>query len=963
MDNTRSYLIVRSVLIKIHFFKFLCVGLLIVPAQLLNLSSVSRAQVTLDGTLGIGTPGQEVGPGNLPSGKSLANGATSTDHLITDSLGARVGDNLFHSFSNFSIGDGKSATFTGPDSIANVLSRVTGPNASIINGTLASTIDNANIFLLNPAGVIFGPNAKLDVKGAFYATTADFVQLNQDGVFYASLGEDSVLTSAEPEAFGFLGNTPPPLSPTSPASVFVEGLRVLNENSVTVIGRDAIAGTEVVDGIAINAGKLQNPNSHVHLVSIGASQSPNVAQVAVNIDTLAVRGLTSQDEVTQSQIQLGGISLSQEAQIDTSGVRGGGVVIRGGKLTLSESSILVNSTGIIDESIDESWTAVDIRTDSLIIKDGGSIEAEAFGSVDGGDIVLLVNESFQIREGGLVITSAVSGSGNAGEIKVHADEVVISGVLTGIASQSLSDGNGGDINITTSRLEMDTGILFSQTSGSGHAGNIEVTIQEGELPTTSTQGEISPSDLQITGNASITTQSEIGSTGDAGEIRLTVGKEVGKAGELTFEGGDVSIRGTIFSSIEGTGAGGKIQLKAGNLDLFGSSLIQVQNLNSSQVPGNITLILTGNLSVEESSTINTFARNSAPGANLNITAKEVNLTNSSVVSTTTLSDGPGGNLTIIAENLQVTDKGELTSEARLIPNEAIPSGNAGNINVELTGNLLVSKEGKIAVSTTTAGNGGNITISGSNLSLTGGASVTAESFSQSNDAGNAGDISLEGQNSIFIENSTVTTRAQNAVAGDIKLKSENLIQIIDSSIISEVPEGSGSAGRINIDPQFIIVKNSLIDSSANFGDGGDVTFEADAAILIDPFSKIDTSSRFGGSGRINIRAPIQNLSETIASLPEEVLKVAGLFAERCAAQKDGKFSSFTQGTRGGGLLGVSNYLSSPLSFSTSSSEASSATASVTGSKDALQEFTWKLFNPEKTEDIIEHCASIPLFRS
>src|SRR3954470_2185472 len=91
---------------------------------------------------------------------------------IGANLGTRRGDNLFHSFEQLGLATGQTATFTGPDTIKNVISRVTGGEVSNIDGTLASTVGQADFYFLNPAGVMFGPNATLDVPGSFHVSTA-----------------------------------------------------------------------------------------------------------------------------------------------------------------------------------------------------------------------------------------------------------------------------------------------------------------------------------------------------------------------------------------------------------------------------------------------------------------------------------------------------------------------------------------------------------------------------------------------------------------------------------------------------------------------------------------------------------------------------------------------------------------------------------------------------------------------
>ena len=119
------------------------------------------AEVTLDGILG--RSGAVSGP----------------NYRITADLGRQVGVNLFHSFGKFNINTGESATFSGPDSISNIISRVTGGISSWIDGRLRSEITGANLYLLNPAGVMFGSNASLDISGSFHVSTADYLKLGQ----------------------------------------------------------------------------------------------------------------------------------------------------------------------------------------------------------------------------------------------------------------------------------------------------------------------------------------------------------------------------------------------------------------------------------------------------------------------------------------------------------------------------------------------------------------------------------------------------------------------------------------------------------------------------------------------------------------------------------------------------------------------------------------------------------------
>ena len=147
------------------------------------------AQVVMDSTLG------QAGP------------LAGPNFQIPAKLGKTVGNNLFHSFAEFSLTSDQSATFTGPDSIQNILGRVTGGKASHIDGLLKSEIDGAGLFLMNPNGIVLGKNAKVDVSGSFVLTAQDRIKLG-DAAEFTSKSDVSSFSQAAPEAFGFLGDNP-----------------------------------------------------------------------------------------------------------------------------------------------------------------------------------------------------------------------------------------------------------------------------------------------------------------------------------------------------------------------------------------------------------------------------------------------------------------------------------------------------------------------------------------------------------------------------------------------------------------------------------------------------------------------------------------------------------------------------------------------------------------------------------
>ena len=245
---------------------------------------------------------------------------TGPVYNIPATLGTQVGTNLFHSFSDFSIGTGETASFSGPTSVANVIARVTGGGVSSIDGTLQCTIPRANFYLVNPAGVIFGPNASLDIQGSFAVTTADYLRLADNGRFDAADPGRDVLTTAAPAAFGFLK--------AAPAKIQVSGsaLSVPAGNVISMVGGD----------IQVDAAQVSAAGGRVNLISAGAPGEV-VLNAADPASTADVSSLS----------QLGAVQASTST-VAVDGQGGGIIAVRADGLTLANSLLSAQTYGGID---------------------------------------------------------------------------------------------------------------------------------------------------------------------------------------------------------------------------------------------------------------------------------------------------------------------------------------------------------------------------------------------------------------------------------------------------------------------------------------------------------------------------------------------------------------------------------------------------------------------------------------
>jgi filamentous hemagglutinin family protein len=285
------------------------------------------------------------------------------DYAIDAELGGRAGENLFHSFERFSIETGGSVTFTGPSGVRNVISRVTGGARSDIDGALRSTIPGADFFFINPAGVVFGPNASLDVQGSFHVSTADELRFSDGAVFSATNPDASSLTVAAPEAFGFLG--------AQPAAITVDGgsLRVPEGETLSLVGGDiAISGPPVPAA----APSLAAAGGAVSLVSLAADGAVAIADGAT-------------DSGSRGEIRIDG---------------GAVVVVRSGGIIL-------------------------VRADDLTIEDRSLLDASTLSDVPADGVIIDLTGDLVLRHS--LIGTGSFATGSAGGIVVRADQITLDG--------------------------------------------------------------------------------------------------------------------------------------------------------------------------------------------------------------------------------------------------------------------------------------------------------------------------------------------------------------------------------------------------------------------------------------------------------------------------------------------------------------------------------------------------------
>ncbi|GJL62619.1 MAG: hypothetical protein NPIRA04_12730 [Nitrospirales bacterium] len=886
------------------------------------------------------------------SSSGLGTTVSQPDGGVTNITGGtRQGLNLFHSFGEFNVPEGKIANFqneAGAPQTDNILSRVTGSNSSNIFGTLQTTdFGNANLFLMNPKGIIFGPKSALNIGGSFYATTANIIEFTDGMQFSAVPGPDdaSLLTSASPEAFGFLGQETPTINLNgtieNTAAVRIEGLDSKGSD-IVIVARDAFSEEKngIVDGVKIT-GTLLTQGGKFELASV-ASPGRTVLE-PVNLNDFNNQGR---------------LTLVEGSEINTKGNfvgnNGGKVLIQGGEIKLEINSKIITSPreglppapptfipnpslgegGDIEINGTESVTVAGsfVSTSSVLTSGGGGsitlaaptvslidnsiiqTSAAFFGS--SGSVVIKTTDSapLSIKDSQINTTAFGPAVGDGGNITLNAPQVHIDGsnISSNTGSTTASAGtiefNVGDITLTNS-----TQVDSSAALGTSQAGNIRV--QGMNASGSSANSVLIDSDSTLS-----TTSGNISADAVGGSININA-KQVAllnggglNANGRSGEAGLISVTASEGVTISGTSSTGSssqisvIRQDGGNSGITSPS-VQINTANLSILGGNITLTNEGN----------------GPGGNLLVQgvdgngamARSISISGQSTkdnpagLFTTTSGKGPGGNTTLIANQVIVRNNAEVTSSST---SSNTGAGAAGSVTVRTTNSIFLN--GATIATEAVEGNGNEIQlIAGQNVELNNQAEVTAKSI-----AGNAGDISVEAKDSILITDSFVTTSSGGGDGGNIDFSANNLI-FVDPSVISS-SVGNGLGGNVSMNADSIVFQASQVLANATSGQGGKITMSANV-VLQDLSSKFDASAGPTGiDGEVNIRAPIQNLNGTIAPLPENILSATTLYSQRCVAQKNGQFSSFSRGGGTGPLSGANGLLPSPLGANFSSIDAS-----------------------------------------
>ncbi|HEY9852564.1 MAG TPA: filamentous hemagglutinin N-terminal domain-containing protein [Leptolyngbyaceae cyanobacterium] len=833
---------------------------------------VTTAQIVPDGTLPVNSIVTPQGNINLIEG------------------GTKAGSNLFHSFQEFSIPTGSEAFFNNAVDINNIFTRVTGSSISNIDGLIKAN-GTANLFFLNPNGIVFGANAQLNIGGSFLASTASGIRFADGTEFNTTPNQNtSLLTINVPVGLQYSTNPgsltvqgqglplPRPVDGETIAQQAARNIQLQQEwlNSPVGLGVQPGRTLALVGGnMALEGGILKAPSGRIEIGSVA-----DAGVVSLN--------LTEQGwALGYANIPaFGNVQLSQLATMIASGEGGGDIQVQGGRVALSgESRILADTLG------SQNGGTVSIQALALSLVEGSRITASTINQGTGGNLIVKALEFVELI-GTSVDTGYPSGleaetfvSGAAGSLTINTGRLVVRDGAS-VSTYTGGTGQGGNlfvnateaVEVSGTKPKGNPGGLFSRAFGIGKAGDL--TIQTRKL-SLENGAEISTygGNLLVQATDSV----EVLGTGPIGFPQSTLSTKVLNGeeglrvtgGNLIIETGKLSIRdgGEVSTSIDGQADAGNLLIRATELvevvgegpDFFlgGLSSNISSDVGSDAVGkgGNI-IINTPMLSIRNGGQVSAQLYGKGQGGDIQVKADFVEIVeasrvitfgdfrirSSSEISTSVLSDGDGqgGSIEIDTNILRLSDGGRLGSGI-------LGKGNAGSIQVRANERMEVVGVAKddglpsmveaVVSGQTTNAQGGRINIETPMLSIRDGGLVAAAT----NGLGNAGSIEIRAKDAVeliggSIDNVTGLTTSvfpsAKGEGGSLTLETERLT-MTGYSTISAGTTGDGNAGNI-------LVRANVVELS------GDSRIEASSFLLEEVPGLMEEVPRIGNGGTIRI---------------------------------------------------------------------------------------------------------------
>ncbi len=786
--------------------------------------------------------------------------------------GTTRGRNLFHSFQQFSVPTNGAANFQNSLQIQNIFSRVTGNSISNIDGLIRAN-GRANLFFINPNGILFGQNARLNIGGSFFAGTADSIKF-ADGFEFSAISRNSPpirIQNDFPVGFGFGSNSgdivvnnighsfpeteslvqfqPSIINNTS------EGLQVNPEQTIALFGANII----------LRSGILTAKSGQIELASVREGTvrfRPDSAGWKFNYQGISTKNFQNIELSNRSLIDVGSAA-NQNAS--------GSIQMTGNKINLTNGSILLSqNTGELPS---------------------GDIKITAFDS-------LVINENISndrpipVLRGG--IYSKVNSSGNGANIILSTPILRVD--TANIVTDSFNIGKSGNINISTERFIVGDGSYISSIAFSnGQGGDISVAAKESieAIGFVNTEGGDSGIFSFTTGLA------------DGGNITITTRRiKLNNGAGIEANVVPISFAGPTTDNVL-DGRGGDITL---NVE------------KSVEITGTINAIVPGPSGEEpifslKPTVIGTTTQGDTDAGNLEINTSRIIIQNGARIRSNTLAIGNSGNIKINASEFINID-GSVSDAIETLPSSIFaasdipdpdlifglglspePAGDAGNVTVN-TPLLDISNGAEITVRSETLGNAGSLDISTHDLFLNNGSSINAsvdrsrfKEQEQDKDVG--GNININATGIVNVEgDSSITAEVKNQPDGNIDGGNINInakrVRLANQSPISASVDQRGDGGNITIStPRGTVaaLDNSDITANAERGDGGNIFIRA-IGVFITPDVEISAVSQLGIDGTVNVE--VESYSRNLITFErKEYEQIQQKIGEVCLSPREG----------------------------------------------------------------------------
>jgi filamentous hemagglutinin family protein len=879
--------------------------------------------------------------------------------------------------------NGGEAFFNNANDIVNIFSRVTGGNISNIDGLLRAN-GGANLFLINPAGIIFGEGARLDIGGSFYGTSADSI-LFEDGEFSATdLDNPPLLTINAPIGLSFRDD---------PGDITVrgngQGTRTTNEliDTTDALRVDSNQTFALVGGnINLEGATIKTAGGRIELGSVEGNARVNLTSVAEGFSL-------GYEEVQNFQ----DIQLSQTSTVDASGLVSGDIRVRGNNITLTEGSIIEASTVGTSLSQDTPGTIEVDAVDPITI-DGedpsnsfssGILSRVYFGAVgDSGDINI-TTANLTVTNDGFISTTAI-GEGNSGNITVSAGSVDITDAST-ISSGTLGAGNPGNINIEVingGAFNLSNSFILSSKEETGNAGNITVSagsidITDGSNISSRTFGAGNGGniDIEVTNSGAFNlSNSQISTdtfgTGNAGNITISAGLiditdfgfissasivtlgagNPGNGGNIDIEvtnGGAFNLSDSVITTDTSTNGGnaGNITVNAGSIFIsqgaaifagVGETLINTElflfnaagnllaanddsdnndagsdsNLDSlieytfsengtytigvgsfdsfvegGEIEGNsiatgenytlqvslanrqvntgengLVIKIEPNNSLNQAQNINNFF----------VTSENSDIQDSTSIPHVSISANGDGTFDYYSFNATAGSQGIFDIDSTSVDSTVVQ---AGNINLNATGDITITNDSSVSATTPGRGLGGSVNIDTPNLlTIRDGSSVEVSS----EDLATSGDVLIKA-GALTLEGGTISADTASGQGGLLDINVDNTLSLRNNSEVAATAGGNGDGGNINIDTNFIVAfpnQNNDIIANAQQGNGGNIDITAESIFGIEErtlnnfTNDINATSALGAQfdGTVEITIPDINAIQTETQVPNNLIE-------------------------------------------------------------------------------------------